>query len=126
MLAKIKGFRNFLETAEKDRIALIVKQDPSYFYDILPYAYALEVSKVWMDDFKTIGFEKPNWFDDNRPFSPSNFNDSMDQTMRSANDAMTSEPISDSSPFDGHDSGSSFSSSGSSGGGSGGGGGGSW
>ena len=31
MLGKIKGFRNFLKTAEKDKLETLVNQDPAYF-----------------------------------------------------------------------------------------------
>ena len=31
MLGKLKGFRNFLETAEKDKLETMVMQDPTYF-----------------------------------------------------------------------------------------------
>lgn len=52
--AKIKGFRNFLETAEKEKIEMLVEENPNYFYDILPYAYVLGVSKKWIEKFENI------------------------------------------------------------------------
>ena len=48
------GFRNFLITAEKPKLEQLVSQNPSYFYDILPYTYALNISKTWIRKFEDI------------------------------------------------------------------------
>ena len=52
--ARVLGFRDYLETAEKQQIDLMVEKDPNYFYNILPYTYALEVSKKWIKKFEKI------------------------------------------------------------------------
>lgn len=52
VLAKIRGFRNYLETAEKDKINMLAEENPNYFYDILPYAYVLDVSGKWISHFQ--------------------------------------------------------------------------
>ncbi len=44
MLGKIKGFKRFLDTVEKDRLEKLIMQDSNYIYNILPYAYVLDVS----------------------------------------------------------------------------------
>ena len=49
--AKVNGFRHYLEVAEKDRIDMLVEENPHYFFDILPYAYVLDVSKKWISKF---------------------------------------------------------------------------
>lgn len=36
ILGRILGFKNFLETVEKDRLEAMVQDDPEYFYEILP------------------------------------------------------------------------------------------
>jgi uncharacterized membrane protein YgcG len=118
MLGKVRGFKRFLETAEKQQLETLVAQNPEYFYNILPYTYALGVSDVWMHQFETIALQAPDWYDCNDPFDMHDFNNFMDHTMQSAQTAMSSSPSSDS---EGGSSGG-----GSSGGGSGGGGGGSW
>lgn len=121
MLGKIKGFRNFLETAEKDKLEKLVKEDPKYFYNILPYTYSLGVSKVWMDKFETMAIQTPPpaWYSGYDAFDMIRFNAFMNSTMKSATTAMTSTPSSSSS-------GGGYSGGGFSGGGSGGGGGSSW
>lgn len=119
MLGKIKGFRNFLETAEKDKLEAMVMQDSIYFYNILPFTYVLGVSDKWIKKFETISLQAPSWYDSSTGFSILTFGAFMNSTMTSAKSAMSSSPSS------GSGSGSS-SGGGSSGGGSGGGGGGSW
>ena len=37
MLGKLKGFKNFLETVEKERLKALVMQNPNYFYHILMF-----------------------------------------------------------------------------------------
>lgn len=41
ILGRLRGFKSFLETAKKDKLEAMVMQNPSYFYNILPYTYAL-------------------------------------------------------------------------------------
>ena len=49
---KLEGFRNFIEMAEKDRIKVLVNDNPSYFYDILPYAYVFNVTNEFSKKFE--------------------------------------------------------------------------
>lgn len=121
MLGKIKGFRRFLETAEKPQLESLVMQNPEYFYNILPYTYALGVSDVWINQFESIALEAPHWYNSRDHFSTHTFGAFMKSTMNSAFTAMSSSPSSSSGGGS-----SSSSGGGSSGGGSGGGGGGSW
>ena len=123
MLGKLRGFKNFLETAEKQKLETLVMQDPQYFYNILPYTYVLGVSDKWISKFETIALQAPNWYDSGTAFNMVSFGAFMNSTMTCASSAMSSSPSSDSG---GGSSGGGSSGCGSSGGGSGGGGGGSW
>lgn len=121
ILGKIQGFRDFLQTAEKEKLERLCEENPTYFYDILPYTYALDVSKVWMKKFESMAIEPPppTWYNGGEAFRIATFNSFMDRTMTHATSAMISTPSSSSS-------GGGFSGGGFSGGGSGGGGGSSW
>lgn len=121
ILGKINGFKNFLETAEKDKLEALVDDDPAYFYNILPYAYVLGVSDKWMKKFESIAVEPPQWYYGYYPYNYIMFSHFMRDTINSASNAMVSMPVQSGS-------GGSFSSGGGgfAGGGSGGGGGGSW
>lgn len=120
ILGKLKGFKNFLETAEKDKLEAMVMQNPTYFYDILPYTYVLGVSDKWIKKFETISLQAPSWCDSPSSFNIMTFGTFMNSTMTSAQKSMSQSSSSSGS------SGGGFSGGGSSGGGSGGGGGGSW
>lgn len=118
MLGKLRGFRSFLIVAEKDKLEAMVMQNPTYFYDILPYTYVLGVSDTWIKKFESISLQAPTWYDSPNTFDIIAFSSFMNTTMTSAQSAMSSSPSSSSS--------GGSSGGGSSGGGSGGGGGGSW
>ena len=122
MLGKVKGFRNYLQTAEKSQLEKLVEENPKYFYNILPYTYALGVSDKWMKQFETISLQAPDWYGSSSGFSTSTFSHFMSSTMNHTMNAMDSSP----SVSSGSSGGSSSSGGGSSGGGSGGGGGSSW
>lgn len=52
IIAKILGFKDYLETAEKNKLDALVEENPNYFYDILPYTYVLGISKKWINTFE--------------------------------------------------------------------------
>ena len=125
MLGKLKGFKNFLETAEKEKLEALVLKNPNYFYDILPYTYVLNVSDKWIEKFETMSLEAPSWYVNHGNFDISDFGRFMDFANSSVQQGTSANSLGNSSS-----SGSSFSGGssggGSSGGGSGGGGGSSW
>lgn len=144
-LGKILGFKDFIKTAELDKINALINEDPEYFYHVIPYAYVFGLTDTWIKKFENIPLITPSWcppdfqptrmhswnhFDNymNRRFTQINFDDMRGKTYDHINDAIDSFTSSSS----GHSSGSSwsggggFSGGGFSGGGSGGGGGGGW
>lgn len=65
ILGKIRGLKNYIKLTEKDKLEMLVNQTPSLFYEILPYAYVLGVSDVFMKKFKDINIEPPVWLEGN-------------------------------------------------------------
>lgn len=127
MLGKIKGFRNFLVVAEKEKLEALVNENPNYFYDILPYTYVLGVSDKWIKQFESIAITPPTWYDGLDTFDMITINRNIDRMMHTATRTMTSVPhTTSSSGSSGGSFGGGFSGGGFSGGGSGGGGGSSW
>lgn len=122
VLGEVNGFKKFLETAEKDKLESLVHDDPSYFYNILPYAYVLGVSDAWIKQFEGIAIAPPDWYESADTFDYYRFNRSLNRTIHSASRVMNSVPQSSGESS----SGGGFSGGGFSGGGSGGGGGSSW
>ena len=121
ILGKIRGYRNFLKIAEKDKMEMLAEKDPQYFYKNLAFAFALGVTAVYAEHFASLATKPPEWYESGyvgtggNPVTSASFLNSMDSMMSSISTSMTS------SPSDGG-GGGSFSG----GGGGGGGGGGSW
>ncbi len=62
LMGKLLGLKNFIEVAEVDRINMLVEENPSYFYNILPYAYVMGLTDKWAKNFENINIEKPTWY----------------------------------------------------------------
>ena len=119
-IGEILGFRNFIEVAEKARLEMLVRENPAYFYHILPFAYVLNVSDVWSKQFESIAIDAPSWY-----IGPSYTNSYV--MMRSLNRTLStmSQTMTVPAPSKGK-GGGGFGGGGFSGGGFGGGGGGGW
>lgn len=121
---RIMGFAEFIELAERDKLVALVEQNPAYFYNILPYAYVLNISDKWAKNFEAIALEPPGWYTGyGDSFTPILFVNSLSHSMNNVQSMMVSTP---SSSGGGSGGGGGFSGGGFSGGGGGGGGGGSW
>ncbi|MDD4146583.1 MAG: DUF2207 domain-containing protein, partial [Clostridia bacterium] len=88
LLGKIKGFKTFLKTAKKPKLEILVREDPAYFYNILPYAYVLGVSDKWIKKFESIAVKAPDWYCGNSMFSMSSFSTFMAATVSPDRTAM--------------------------------------
>jgi len=56
------GFKMFLVAAEKQRFEMLLEENPDYYYDILPYAQVLGVSKLWQSKFDRLLINPSSWF----------------------------------------------------------------
>lgn len=63
MLSRLLGFKEFLKTTEKDRLEMLMEEDPEYYYHILPYAQVLHVSDIWIHKFENIVVPEPTWYE---------------------------------------------------------------
>ena len=119
MSAKIKGFTDFLKTAEKDQMETLAERDPGYYYRNLAFAFALGVTAVYARRFVSMAQKAPEWYDTYRygtdGFTTPGMLSSINSMANSVGSSMSSSPSSGSG-------GGSFSG----GGGGGGSGGGSW
>lgn len=70
LLGRILGFKHFIETAELDKIKMLVEESPSYFFDILPYAYVLGLTDKWSEKFESIALVRPRWYVSDRDYYP--------------------------------------------------------
>lgn len=118
----ILGLKNFIELAEKDRLEMLVHEDPEYFYHILPYAYVLNVTNVWSKKFENIAMDPPSWYVGPQPLNSVIFYRSLTRSLNTMSKTMMAPPPTKS----GKGGGSVGGGGGFSGGGFGGGGGGGW
>ena len=119
ILAQIEGFRNFMEVAEKERLEALLEDDPYYFYNTLPYAQVLGVTKKWIDKFDGISMKQPDYYDTYYPMRDIYAINMLNNSLNNVTSTVSKSAYSPSSS-DGFDGG------GFSGGGGGGGGGSSW
>lgn len=113
--SQLLGLKKFIKVAEKKRLESMVEENPSCFYDILPYAYILGVSDKWINKFEDIMKLQPDWYV-GRPLTLESFNNFADTVQLVAKPSVENGGIRRSSGGGG----------GFVGGGHGGGGGGSW
>ncbi len=62
LMGKILGFKDFIRTAELDKLKELVEEDPAYFYNIMPYAYVFGLSDKWIKNFEHVEIPKPQWY----------------------------------------------------------------
>lgn len=61
-MGKLLGLREFIETAELDRLRALAEESPQLFYHILPYAYVMGLSDVFARKLKGLALEPPQWY----------------------------------------------------------------
>lgn len=128
----LAGLRDFIETAELDRMNELAKNDPEWFYHIIPYAYVFGLSDVFAKKLKKLSLAAPQWY---TPYHSYTFFDyymfnrlmisGLNKTASTLTVPQPSSTVSTHSGGGGF-TGGGFSGGGFSGGGFGGGGGGSW
>ncbi|MBK8701321.1 MAG: DUF2207 domain-containing protein [Saprospiraceae bacterium] len=120
---ELRGFHTFLKNDDTSQYPDLIKNDPSYFEKVYPYALAFGLDKSWLSKIKPYQTMAPMWYGYYGPYAH-DYNRSMDSfsegfSPREISSAFTTMPASSGG------SGGGFS-GGSSGGGFGGGGGSSW
>lgn len=128
LLGKVRGLKEYIEVAEKDKLEMLVKENPEIFFEVLPYAYVLGVSDVYMKKFEDIPIIEPDWYRTSDAFTFRNvmiLNSCCDIISHSVKPIRVAKNVASnisSNGFGGHSGGGG----GFSGGGFGGGGGGRW
>lgn len=120
----LAGLREFIETAELERMEVIAKDSPHLFYHILPFAYVFGLTDVLLDKMKDLTLPSPEWYDTQTTYTYFDYyvmHRMLHTDMNQAANTISTPMPSKSSGGSGGFSGGGFS-----GGGFGGGGGGSW
>ena len=111
--SEVLGLKQFIKVAEKHKIEEILRTDPAYCYDLLPFAYAMGLETALMTLIEKLMMANPNWY--NGEFTRHSFGNLSNSIYNSSIPSRENGGISSSSGGGGF-----------SGGGCGGGGGGSW
>ncbi len=123
--------RDFIETAELERMQVIAQESPQLFYHILPFAYVFGLTDILLNKMKELTLPAPDWYE-TRSENMTHFDyymmhRMMHEDMRQVTTTIsTPKPVESSGGSSGGFSGGGSSGGGFSGGGFGGGGGGSW
>lgn len=119
LLVHLRGFQEFLERAEKDRLERLPADT---LHRLLPWAISLGVAEQWIHRFEEMKVDAPTWYRSAEPFNLTGYRQSLTSFGRRNTEALVASRRGDGGGGGG--SGSSGFSGGSSGGGGGGGGGG--
>ena len=90
MLEKSKGFVNFMTTCTKEEIESIMVNNPNYMYDILPYAYSLNIYEDWLHNFRSVNVpELPTWYETDMNYTKDTFATSLTEMLNLYSNIMT-------------------------------------
>ena len=62
LYGRVLGFREFIKTAEYDRLKMLSDENPEYFFNIMPYACVFGMSTKWADKFADFQIPQPSWY----------------------------------------------------------------
>ncbi len=85
LLAHLRGFQEFLERAEKDRLERL---PPDTFHRWLPWAIALGVTEQWIHRFQAVTVDAPTWYRSVEPFRLATFRRDLDVFGRRNTEAL--------------------------------------
>lgn len=119
-LGKLLGLKEFIKTAEIEKLNMLIDENPEYFFNVLPYAMVFGLSDHWSKQFKALKIKPPSWYIcyDVMYFNSFYFHSMLWMEMQQPIQHLRTEAMVQAA--------ASAASSGFSGGGGGGGGGGSW
>lgn len=62
LYSKIEGLKKYLNEVSDKELKLVLKDNPNYLYDILPYSYILGIESVVFNKLKKLNIEAPKWY----------------------------------------------------------------
>lgn len=93
---KILGFRRFLTEASSEELQLRVNNQPSLFFEYLPFAFVLGVQRAWARKFNDFSLTQPTWYESNVPFLTAfnayDFTLRIEKTMARLTEVLFSAP----------------------------------
>ncbi|MDE6373000.1 MAG: DUF2207 domain-containing protein [Clostridia bacterium] len=99
-LNKIVGFRDFILHTEKEKLEMMLNENPELYYKVLPYAIVLGVSDIWANKFAALTIAPPSWCTNsyrNGVFNAMMFSSMMHRVNNNMTNTFISRPASASS-----------------------------
>lgn len=59
ILNEAVGLKKFIHDTSKEKIKLLLIDDPQLYYNLLPYAYVFGMSKIWKSKFDELKIDPP-------------------------------------------------------------------
>lgn len=85
VLARVRGFQEFLERAEKDRLE---RMPPDTLHRFLPWAISLGVTERWIFNFDGVKVDAPGWYTGRSPFSLDSYHSGLTLFGRDTTEAI--------------------------------------
>ena len=89
------AFQRFVKAAEKKRIEVLAKDDPTIFGRLLPYAMVLGCADQWSSAFKDLMDTPPDWYEssDGTTFTTYTFAQDLGYGLNAISQAFASPPL---------------------------------
>lgn len=106
-LSECLSFKRFVEKAEKQRIAVLAKEDPTIFGRLLPYAMVLGCADTWAEKFKELLVAPPDFYEPYTDgtayttFDPVWYFDDLGRGMYSIQSGLNQAPVIPSASYSG-------------------------
>jgi len=93
-LNQCQAFQRFVQKAEKKRLEVLAKEDPTIFGRLLPYAMVLGCAEQWSKAFKDLATTPPDWYvgTGDVEWTTYSFMQDLDNSLFTMSRALTSEP----------------------------------
>lgn len=89
------AFKKFVEKAEKKRLEVLAKEDPTIFGRLLPYAMVLGCAEQWSKAFKELAATPPDWYvsDSSDGWTTYSFAQDLGYSLSNISRALSSPPM---------------------------------
>lgn len=80
-LSDAYSMKIYLQTMKKEELKDILIENPNFFYDMVPYAYTLDIFSEWLDKGRGIIMTNPSWRITSQDFEIENFKKFVDNVL---------------------------------------------